>query len=536
MAPGKLYDSGHLSDRRMSDVQRAAAPRSSAHLFSWPTWYPLRDGGASSSCAKTNCPGVDGAEHFHGKWAIDFNVPKTDGAGRPLDVPVFAAGHGIAYIGGRAVDCSDPSITLSTRARGNWAWIDHGGGLVTLYYHLDSFAPNINGAVVTPRTRIGNAGSTNHPCNPDKYLHYEVKTGGIRGESVDMGPMNACISGPSGNVQVQLPGHLGLEDEHGDVITDWDHLPTRPGVTMPATNKNCVSTAPPATFSAPAAPAADLVADDMRVSWAAAPAGAVETMIGREQWSATLNGYRPMTYHPADPDVTSQLFTDTELGGRYRFSVAHRNAVGWSNWSATTEIAPALPPQRPIRVSVSSGLDWIRFDWARPANNGTPVTGYEIERQIGNSDGTWGSPELIRTTASDVRWNDLEGSVTYRLRVRALSAAGPSGWTTARDVTTVAPEPPNRPASVTTNSGRTWISVNWARPANNGAPVTGYVVAWSAQRRNGTWAPWVSKRTPESSMRWNDLTGPQTFKVKIRALSSAGPSRWAPTRTVSSTW
>jgi hypothetical protein len=479
---------------------------------------------------RTNCPGINGEEFYHGKWAIDWNVPKTDSAGRPLDVPVFAAGHGIAHIGGRQINCA--TDTGTTKGRGNWVWIDHGGGVVTMYYHLASFAAGIDGAAVTPRTRIGNAGSSGSPCREAKYLNYEVKVGGIRGDNVYMGQLNACISSGGSNTQVLLPSYLGLEDDNGDLITNWDDLPARPGQTMPATNKACVPTSPPATLPAPAAPEAVLVGAATQVSWPPPPDSALETMLGLEQWSATLGDYRPMTYRPVPADETSVLLTDVELGGRYRLSVAHRNSVGWSNWSSTTEITPALPPQRPVKPNVSSGLTWIRFDWSRPANNGTAVTGYEVERQIAQRDGSWSAPRITATQASDVRWNDLTSAHTYRLRVRALSAAGPSGWTAPLEITTVAPEPPDRPTAVTTRAGRTWVSVNWERPANNGAPVVGYHVARSVQRKNGSWSPWQQTRIDESSVRWNDLRAPTTFRVRIRALSTAGPSSWTAAQTV----
>lgn len=517
---------------RSTGAPRLAEDAHAEHLYSWPSWYPLRDGGARSSCVKTNCPGRDGEAHYHGKWAIDWIVPKVDEAGRRLDVPVFAAGHGIAHIGGHAIACNAQS-DLSTKGRGNWAWIDHGGGLVTLYYHLDSFAPGLDGAAVTPRTRIGFAGSTGNPCRPAKYLHFEIKTGGIRGESIDMGQLRACLSvhtgGSTTNTVVHLPAALGLDS--------WDDVPylPEPLLEMPHTNKACIPTAAPATLPAPAAPTVTQTGLITDVSWPTPPTTIRETMVGLEQWSATLGDYRPMTYHSVSSTATSRSFDGLVLGGRYRFSIAHRNASGWSNWSTTTELSPALAPRPPAQVTVTSGISWIRLDWARPANNGTPVTGYTVEREVRLRSGAWSPVESFTTTASDVRWNDLVNQ-TYRLRVRALSAAGPSEWSRTLTISTVAPDPPDVPTNVVTLTGRNWIRLDWGRPPNNGTPVTGYTVARSVLGRNGTWTAWTSVRTTESDMRWNDLQGRQTYRLKVRALSAAGPSGWSSVLTVSNPW
>jgi hypothetical protein len=499
------------------------------HLYSWPSWYPLRDSGARSSCVKTNCPGAKpGQEHYHGKWAIDWNVPKVDAHGNALQVPVFAAGHGIAHIGGRSYNCA--TDTGSTKGRGNWAWIDHGGGIVTLYYHLDTFAPGLDGAAVTPRTRIGYAGSTGSPCRSAKYLHFEVKSGGIQGTSINMGQLSACmtvpLSGSSVNTVVQLPAYLGY--------SSWDHLPSRPNPPMPHTNKSCIPSAAPATLAAPAAPAVGQSGQRTTVSWTSPPPGAIETMVGLEKWSATVGGYRAMTYHSVSATATTQSFDDLVLGGRYRIRLAHRNGAGWSNWSSTTEVAPALPPNVPEQVSATSGITWIRLDWARPANNGAVVTGYVVEREVLSPSGTWGPVESITTTASDMRWNDVRNQ-TFRLRVRALSNAGPSDWSDTFTISAVAPDPPDVPGGLTTSSGRTWIRFDWTRPANNGTPVTGYTVSRSILRPDGTWTGWRETSTLESDMRWNDLRGSQTFRLMVRALSAAGPSGWSGVLTVSTT-
>jgi len=69
------------------------------------------------------------------------------------------------------------------RFRGRQVWIDHGGGVVTRYAHLDAIAPAIRvGAWVEAGEVIGYVGNTGTPeevAAPDSefHLHFEIRVG-----------------------------------------------------------------------------------------------------------------------------------------------------------------------------------------------------------------------------------------------------------------------------------------------------------------------------------------------------------------------
>ena len=93
---------------------------SSAHPYGDPVWFPLRNP-ASVGYAKSGC----GTKSDHGYWAIDFLGTRGD--------PVYAAGAGIAHIGGNSGACVTSG---SDNNGGRWVWVDHGAGVVTKYHHL----------------------------------------------------------------------------------------------------------------------------------------------------------------------------------------------------------------------------------------------------------------------------------------------------------------------------------------------------------------------------------------------------------------
>jgi len=81
-----------------------------------------------------------------------------------------------------------PEETLD-RIRGRQVWIDHGGGIVTRYAHLDSVADLRVGARVERGVAIGTVGSSGYE-EGGPHLHFEVRVGegylgdGLEGEAL----------------------------------------------------------------------------------------------------------------------------------------------------------------------------------------------------------------------------------------------------------------------------------------------------------------------------------------------------------------
>ena len=383
-------------------VVATAAPTAS-HPFSDPLWLPLRSP-ARVSCAWTNC--TKGT--YHGYWAIDFVGAKGD--------PVYAAGAGIFHVGN-----VDPSCT--TRAKdidaGTWVWVDHGGGTVTKYNHLNAIKAT-EGQRVTPATVIGTMGHSGdvEPCTTN-YLHFEVRTGGVTGARVDPGAMLMC----SGGKRIRMPDARG--------VTSWNDpsLPDRDLMT-PTGSSTCVSD----TWSAtPATPGTSVRSGprSATVAWNAAPTGANRVVVLRELWSPSLHRYGWPTYVVLPVTSRSRTFTGLTNGRTYRYQVAFHNGYGNSAWSAARSVIPASAPSTPKapRFLTSPTRDYIHYGWWKSADNGSAVTSYRAARRCLHN-GSYGSwvYTVVAPTGYYTNFRGLAGIAACQVKVRASNRVGNSGW------------------------------------------------------------------------------------------------------------
>ncbi len=96
--------------------------------------------------------------------------------------------------------------------------------------------------------------------------------------------------------------------------------------------------------------------------------------------------------------------------------------------------APAgPPPAAPSNISTTNNRD--RTATVRWSDNSDNETGFEIERQKQNRNGTWNSTTLLTVGANTTSLVDNSGTGTFRYRVRARNAAGDSAWTAYSQVT-----------------------------------------------------------------------------------------------------
>jgi hypothetical protein len=174
----------------LARIGEAAVPTAFTASTPWPRqspplYYPLRLR-ARLACVVSNCGHK--ANSPHGYWAIDW-------LGRIGD-PVFASGSGRVHIGGRFTGCA----AGKDKKAGTWVWVDHGKGVTSRYYHLDSITVR-NRQRVTPDTMIGTMGRTGaFSCagaTPDAgYLHYELRVNGTKTKNrVPIDELIACNDG-----------------------------------------------------------------------------------------------------------------------------------------------------------------------------------------------------------------------------------------------------------------------------------------------------------------------------------------------------
>ena len=149
--------------------------------------------------------------------------------------------------------------------------------------------------------------------------------------------------------------------------------------------------------------------------------------------------------------------------------------------TATQATELVAPPELVRNLSpVRSSAAFIELSWARPSDNGSPITRYELERkEAGESYAlVTPGPGVAATTYRD---SQVSAGTTYTYQLRAVNADGDGEWSdeataTARETPPPPPPPPPRPSNrppVFADGPRTDRSIaeNTAAGENVGAPV-----------------------------------------------------------------
>ncbi len=204
--------------------------------------------------------------------------------------------------------------------------------------------------------------------------------------------------------------------------------------------------------------------------------------------------------------TSSHTLTGLVNGRPYRFQVRAQNEAGWSEWSAFS--APVTPDTTPGRVptpSVVFGDGQLTVNWQAPLNEGSALTGYEIEIGGGLN------AVIARGTATTYVWDGLTNGANYQFRVVATNAAGrsdPSPWSESEHPL----RQPDAPGVPNVQRGNRFLDLSWTPSPNNGDPVIEYQVRMESNPN--TWVP-VGAGT---AYRWSDLPNgvAQRFQVRSR--------------------
>ncbi len=383
---------------------------STARPYSDPVWYPLRRP-ASVSCNFQNA----GCGSFHGYWALDLLGQRGD--------PVHAAGAGVLHIGSLDRTCKTSS---SSDAPGVWVWIDHGAGVVSRYHHLDSVTV-ADGALVTPFTRIGTMGSTGDfaPCTTN-YLHFEVRTGGVKGTRVNPGQLLGC----EGARRQSFPAVWGY--------TAWNQV-AKVSRRTPLLDNSCL----PAGTATPTAPTSvtGTRGDSQAVlRWTppASVAGTDRYVVAQELWSPSVGRWNDPTFRTVPASQLYSTATGLTNGRLYRYRVLAHNGTGNSAWTRYVEVVPATVPAIPATDrSLTASYDMVRFAWWKATAQGTPVTSYTVAiRRLRSTGWTAWTYQTVPADTLSHRFAGLREGATYQVTVRADSQAGSSRYGTYRSVTT----------------------------------------------------------------------------------------------------
>ncbi|GAA2569471.1 hypothetical protein GCM10010435_49360 [Winogradskya consettensis] len=193
-------------------------------------------------------------------------------------------------------------------------------------------------------------------------------------------------------------------------------------------------------------------------------------------------------------------------GTAYPIRVRAVTAAGEGAAGDSVTVTPATTADAPAAFNVTSGDGQLYLYFSAPASDGgSPITGYEVSVDDG---GTWAAvaPDRIVT--------GLTNGTSYRVRVRAVTAAGPGA---ATDSISAAPVNglPGAPTGLTATRGDSSATVTYSAPANTGSSaITGYEVSTDD---GWNWAPLAAGN------RITALSNGTTYAVRVRAVNAAGP-------------
>ena len=109
--------------------------------------------------------------------------------------------------------------------------------------------------------------------------------------------------------------------------------------------------------------------------------------------------------------------------------------------TASTELF--APPEQVMNLSpIRSGVAFIELSWARPSDNGNPITRYELERKEAGESYALVNPEP-GVAATTYRDSQVSAGTTYTYQLRAVNADGDAEWSNEATATArVTPPPP----------------------------------------------------------------------------------------------
>ena len=234
---------------------------------------------------------------------------------------------------------------------------------------------------------------------------------------------------------------------------------------------------------------------------------------------------------------TSQSSTITGLvnGTAYQVQVRATNSNGAGPWSTAAKTTPISVPAKPSTPTAEPGNQKLVVTWTAPSDNGSAITGYDVEYCTGtcasdSSDWT-DNRAVVNAPATRHEFGSLANGTTYKVRVRAVNGVGDGPWSAVRSA---APKAlPDAPDAPDLTAGHRQLEVEWDPPTNtNGTTITGYDIhyrACTATPRDCTsnprWGGWRGKghtdlNTLESTL--TSLTNATKYEVRVRARISGG--------------
>lgn len=192
----------------------------------------------------------------------------------------------------------------------------------------------------------------------------------------------------------------------------------------------------------------------------------------------------------------------------YRIRDASDRATRETSGLVTIEVTGR--PDAPSAPACETDAKRATLTWTTPANNGAPITEYELQHDDG------GVVTLSPTNSH--QWRDLTNGQPYRFRLRATNQAGTGDFSTW-SVACIPDQIPERPAQPRVTHGDGWLDISWDVPNNEGTEITEYEIRIGGGN---------VLSSIDTTYRWPDLTNGTDYTFQVAARNERGRSDFSP--------
>ena len=397
---------------------------------------------------------------------------------------------------------------VQVRARNSVGWSDWSSSATAATDDADAGSVSVSaGPVNTSRTGKGSCGSGND-CHDLRYTISGLGSGPYALE---------CWFDGRREWRGQWSGKASTGCFYSSAFSGAVH------VVVDGVKSNTISLTGRLPVSAPDAPGRPSLAagdGEIAVSWS--PPGDNGASIDRYEVRWRRSGGSSWSKQAVAGSTSRHEVTGLSNGVSYEVRVRARNGVGWSDWSPSATATPedaATPPDAPPGLAVTAGDGEMAVSWRASRDNGAAVTGYSVRW---SGDGVSDSRRLGASARNHVI-TGLRNGAGYTVSVVAHSVVGDSAASSLAAFPKAPARVPDAPRGLSLTAGDGEMAVSWQASRENGAAVTGYLVAWS----DGVV---IGGETLSASARSYTITGLRSgvrYEVEVAAQSSAGTSQSA---------
>ena len=186
----------------------------------------------------------------------------------------------------------------------------------------------------------------------------------------------------------------------------------------------------------------------------------------------------------------------------------------------TPDVPSGQAPDAPTNVAATSMNNAVStVTWTAPVNNGSAIFQYIVE--YSTDDTTWVEAGIVDAGVVSLVINGLTNGSDYTFRVKAENSYGTSA--TGFSLAARPGDNPDAPTSLTASNRNTATStVSWAAPANNGYPVTDYLIEYSTD--GNTWTTFADGVSTTTSVTVTGLANDTAYTFRVSAVNAVGTS------------